>query len=435
MSFKILDVDSFISEGGFRPIKNQRTFDKNLEPTPDGLQSKTIFGTSTDEKFTIYGYLNLEDVILHPLVFENLNLVDTIFNKVKTKKIKVDIADGKVIESETGGTGLTWIVANWKRINFEKYRNKRNFLFIDFLKNSKDNLILLNKIPIIPIGYRETFIGTGRIEENEIDALYRKIMSFSKDNRTDFTTAFLQSVEDKNKKDFIQQGVNEIYDFFIKKLHAKTGFVRNALLGKRLDSVGGCVANANPDVPIDCAIIPWHILINIFDIFVIAFLEDEDNIEIKKKLIVGERDIQQYGEFFDYIYRNSDIYIEHNPGHRELWLDILVAIFNKNPEIRCMIKRDPAWSANSYHCSKPIPNSSNSYAIIVNSYMYSPLGGDSFNSHFVLSKLFSNVIYNNDKYHIRSNNKKGTIIKTMNTIYRETTGKIINNKDQDGSEF
>ena len=51
-----------------------------------------------------------------------------------------------------------------------------------------------------------------------------------------------------------------------------------------------------------------------------------------------------------------------------------------------LLKRDPAWDKNSYHTLKPVIIPTNSYHIVVNSLLYKPLGGDSFNTNFTLVK-------------------------------------------------
>ncbi len=420
MAIKLLDIPKFIQEVNARAVTNSRTFGQDFVPTEDGLQSQSIFGVSTKDKFDLWGYINLEDVVMHPLIFDNLSSISPIFNRVKLKSKKYKVVDGMLVEEESGGTGITWLIGNWDKINFDKYRTEKNKMFVDFIQNTKSNLIFVSKVPVIPIAYREAKMDGFRPEESDVDAIYKKLLSYSKSSRSDFTSAYMEAVKDKNSKDFIQTSVNELYKHFLSQLEGKPGFIRQSMTAKRIDNVSRMVANANPDIPINACVLPWHILINMFDIFVVAYLIDEKPEEreaLRKTLKVDGKNTEEFGQLFDYIYRNADTYVSHYPGHREIWIDILEEIFNNNPEMRVMIKRDPGWTANSMHCFRPLIGTENNYHIMVPAWVYAPLGGDSFNSNFMIDKLIDNVIYEDEEYRVTSQNK-ARVVKTMNSIYR-----------------
>ena len=55
-------------------------------------------------------------------------------------------------------------------------------------------------------------------------------------------------------------------------------------------------------------------------------------------------------------------------------------MFEKLPDLRLMLKRDPAWTKESFGGLKPVINTTNSYVYIVNSQIYVPFAGDSFNT-------------------------------------------------------
>ncbi|MCF6194328.1 MAG: efflux RND transporter permease subunit, partial [Kangiellaceae bacterium] len=70
---------------------------------------------------------------LHPLIYENLSKINTVFNKILKGKQKFSIDDGMLIESDSGGTGLTWLIENWDKVKFNKYRTEKNKVFVDFI--------------------------------------------------------------------------------------------------------------------------------------------------------------------------------------------------------------------------------------------------------------------------------------------------------------
>ena len=419
MAFKLLDIPHFIQEVKARAITNGRTFNQHMEPTSDGLQSKTIFGVSARDKFNLWGYINLEDVVMHPMIFDNIGYINPVFNRAKEKRKKYKINDGMLIEDDSGGTGIGWLISNWSKINFDKYRTEKNKMFVDFIKNTKSNLLFINKVPVIPIIYREAMMNGYRPEESEIDTLYKRIISYSKSGRSFDTSLYMESIKEKTSKDFIQNAVNQLYKHFISQLEGKHGFVRGAMAAKRLDNVSRMVANANPDIPINSCVIPWHILLNMFDIFVVAYLGDDEREELRKELGVNGKTTKEFGELFDYIYRDTVTYDTSHPGAREKWVEILTEIFNLNPLLRVIVKRDPGWNANSMHCFRPLIGTENMYHILVPSWTYSPLGGDSFNTNFMIDNLQSNIIYEDDEYKIISDKDKARVVRTMNTIWKK----------------
>ncbi len=419
MAFKILDVDKFLQQVKAKTVSDPQTFDRNMEPKDAGLQSRAIFGISSTDKFGLWGAINLEDVILHPLVYDNLSSIDPAFKRVIEKTKSYEIVNGMLHENPNGKNGLSWLISNWDKLNLERYRTEKNKLFIDMLKNTKD-LIFVNRVPVIPIGYREAHMGSFKMEESEIDALYKKILSMSKSGRSDFTSTFMEKIKTMNSKEFIQDAVNQLYKYFISKLESKRGFYRSTLTAKRLDNVSRMVANARPDIPINSCVIPWQILLNMFDVFVLGYLQvDEKNEgDLKKRLGVSTKGIDEFGEHLDYIYRNAETYDRHYPERKKIWIEILVNIFNENPLLRVFVKRDPGWNADSLWCFQPLINSDNMYNIYMPSWVYSPLGGDSFTSNFIPDYKKDKVIFEDDDYLVTGELEQARTIKTMDSIWK-----------------
>ncbi len=419
MAFKLLNVDKFLQGVKAKTVTNVYTFNRNMEPTDTGLQSVSIFGVSSTERFNTWGTIELKDVVMHPLIYENLSSIDPVFKRARDKSKKYEIVSGMLKESPGGDTGVGWLIANWSKINFDKYRNEKNKLFIDLVKNSQE-LLFINKIPVIPVNYREANEGSFKMEEDEVDVLYKSILSTTKDGRSDFTSSMMEKIKDKTGKDFIQETVNKLYKHFISKLESKRGFLRNTLTAKRLDNVTRLVANARPDVPIDSCVLPWQVLLGLFDTFIIGALNIDDEAEgdLKARLGVSNKSVDEMGELFDFIYRNVDIYDKKYPEKKQIWIEILVGIFNENPLLRVLIKRDPGWNADSLWCFQPLINSDNRYNIWVPSWVYSPLGGDSFNTNFITDYLKDDIIFEDDDYIITGDLKRARAIKTLDSIWK-----------------
>lgn len=418
MALQLLDVSKFLSQEQAKAVTSSRPFTNTMEPAAGGLQDPGIFGVSNKEKFDTWGFINLEDIIMHPLVFDNLNVINPIFKRILNKKTKVEVVKGELVESDSGGTGLNWIMANWDKINLDKYRTEKNKLFVDFLMNSNKNVLFVNKIPVIPINYRGAHMGNFKMELDELDEIYQKIIGVSKSGQNEFTSEWMQAFKEHSNKDILQDRVNKLFHFFISKLEGKDGFLNGALTAKRLDNVSRMVANARPDIPINSCVIPWHMLLNLFDIFVVAFLQDEANAEYLTRLGISEKSMEEYGQLFDYIYRNSETYTQHYAKNKDIWMEILTNVFNNNPMLRVVLKRDPGWNADSVWCFQPLIGSENSYQVWVPSWVYSPLGGDSMNTNFLIVQKDTATIFEDDNYLITGSNARARIVKTMDSIYK-----------------
>ena len=89
------------------------------------------------------------------------------------------------------------------------------------------------------------------------------------------------------------------------------------------------------------------------------------------------------------------------------------------PDLSVVGKRDPAWNKCSYFTVKPIIMTDNSYHVVLNSLLYKPLGGDSFNTNFTTRIKNSNIILKDDNSYIKSNTNVSVYqIKSMYKIYR-----------------
>ncbi|MCD6442053.1 hypothetical protein J7L24_00675 [bacterium] len=146
MALQLLDVDKFLQKEQAKAVTETVAFNNAMEPTPGGLQDPTIFGLTATDKFSTWGLIKLEDVIMHPLIYENINIIDPIFNRVMKKKHNVNIINGMLEKSDKGGTGLSYLISNWDKLNFEKYRTEKNKLFIDFIKNTNRNFRIFSII-------------------------------------------------------------------------------------------------------------------------------------------------------------------------------------------------------------------------------------------------------------------------------------------------
>jgi len=417
-AFNLLDVNKFVKEKNSRVITTSRTFtkdkDNQMVPNSGSLYDPALFGFTSKDQFEKYSYINLNEVVMHPVIHKNIGKVGTDFNKCMQKKKKFVVHEGILVESAGGGNGINFIINNWNKINFEKYRNEKNTLFIDFISKTRKDLLTIDKVPVIPIAYRNFTTSHGMVEEDEITDLYKKLMKvtenkdwvkeLSAEDQDTFDEVIQNIYQNTSKKDYVQKYLNNLYTYFLGKLEKKNGFFQGSLIGKRLDNVARFVINAQPDIPLDCCALPWQGLLNIFDLFVISYVSREDNVALAESLGLVDASADEIGELLAYIYKNAGIYVTHYPERAKIWIDLLAQIFNDNPELRVLAKRDPGWNDHSFWAFKPIIITDISYQMIVPAFIYAPIGGDSFSTNSYLQSVPSEYIDITKEYIIRGTN-------------------------------
>lgn len=456
MPVQILNVDKFLNSPSSGPkptraIKTAKTFTKNsngdLIPNSGSFYDPGIFGFSSKEIFDQFASINLSEPVLHPFIFKNLGKLGGLFNKCLNKSMKCVIINGELVDADasSGGNGVSFIINNWDKIKFDKCLNEKNKEFINLLKVDK-KLIIINKIPVIPIGYRNYSDKHGMVEEDEITAIYKKIVNIneSKDwikdldqnEQNEFESTIQSIYKNTSKKEYVQKYLNTLYDYFIDNMRSKDGFFNASLFGKRVDNVARYVANAQPDIPADSAAFPWQGLLIMFDVFVISYLNKLSYEEISKKLGMHELLIDDIGKQLDYIYRNTEEYLKTFPQHEELWIQLLTDIFNDNPELRVITKRDPGWTPVSWWSFKPLILTGIQYQLIVPSLIYAPIGGDSFSSNYIIDEKLSEdgILLENDSVIIKVPNNKIYSITNSNSLINHINKNSVSLKDLESTE-
>lgn len=412
---------------GLKQITNAVTFDQK-GPTPDGLYSEVIFGTNFKESSTIFAYIDLGTMILHPDIYSNINRLDPIFKKIVDPSFdtKATLVSGTLQESPSGKRGIGWLYSIWDQIDFDKYQKPgikdQSYKF----KELKKEQVFVTKWLVMPPLFRPYIEERGIKKEDEITGLYKDIMRVS--NSQKGQNPYLDKILDSNsKQDLMQIKVNALHDHIINLVNKAEGFQEQKLVGKRQNNVARLVANASPRIPLDAIGLPWHYLLGLFDMHVITEIQQsEQKDEILKILeLPANTQPSEYGQFFDYIARNAEVFVASPGGEkkRQVLIEVLMNIFEKNPKLTVMMKRDPAWDKNSYHSLKPIIITDNAYHVVTNSMIYKPIGGDSFTTKVcgITQEAYNNIIFEKEtaksKFQIKLVNKdkpgKVTKMKSM----------------------
>lgn len=203
-----------------------------------GLFSVEIFGRpGSQERESNFGYIKLGLPCIHPLVYKNI---------LKLKAFYEDIMLGKqyVIFDETekdfirtseldGYTGYTYFFDNWRKVEFKETDSDIRRVRLELIRQNLDNCLIDNML-VIPAFYRDAEMNDdGRVEFDEINDVYRGLLSQSTGIPESFGSNADLSMYDKRRMG-MQLRIQEIYDHYEKLISGKGGFIQAKWAARRV---------------------------------------------------------------------------------------------------------------------------------------------------------------------------------------------------------
>lgn len=234
MQVWLRDMNQTIKLNGLEEVSNPISFDKGMQPTPDGLFSNEIFGMSVTQRKNTYAYINLVNHYINPKAYIALKAVNRNFEKVVygTDTFKVN-TEGELIQDPNGDTGIEWLYSVWNKLKFKKtYSNIRSER-VDVLTTNKKDVIFTTTLLVMPAFYRDVNLQntSGRTKVPEINDKYngiiRNVRMIQAGNNFDF---MIYSLQGKT-----QDLILEIYNMLKVKIEKKQGYIRKSLMAKSVD--------------------------------------------------------------------------------------------------------------------------------------------------------------------------------------------------------
>lgn len=194
---------------------------------PDGLFSTLTFGpVGSKERDMRFSYIKTNSKVFHPKYFKEL---------MKLKGLYANIISGKeyaIFDQETkdfvisdpieGETGFSFFLKYFPQIEFKRNNSRQRQMRIDFLEKYRKDCLYEN-ILILPAGLRDIVENeNGRDTEGEVNAFYRRIIGAS--NSIASQTGSDSYLLDTSRVS-IQNGFNNVFDFFAGLLKGKGGFI------------------------------------------------------------------------------------------------------------------------------------------------------------------------------------------------------------------
>ena len=205
-------------------------FSGSSEFEPAGLFSTSTFGPiGSSERNEGMGYMDIGVPILHPKIYQNFLALNSSFIDIIYGKKRVVIKNGEFVEDEKGSTGFYYFVKNYHKLN--KLPDNDSDARVSMLEqNDKWGGMdsLSRHILILPAGLRDYTVKDGKPSEDEINNLYRSLLSASvtlKNSKIDINS---EDVELYNSVIVsLQERFCAIYDYIKNILEGKNGFIQN----------------------------------------------------------------------------------------------------------------------------------------------------------------------------------------------------------------
>lgn len=237
-----LKVEKFIKANNIEQVSDPIFFIRNGVPSPKGLLSYEIFGITKEERAEIFGYIDLGDWFLHPLVYKKWSQKDRRIKNIAhgIKKYRIG-SDGDFIEDENGETGIKFLKNNIDKIKIKRTDSKERDDIIDYIYKYKDD-IFMKKMIVMPAYYRDVATKNGgKIGVGDLNKLYQTLIISA--NSLSETKDYGLSMDDAIKGK-IQENILAIYNSITGTsgdetdgvgLSKKSGLVRSSIMSKTAD--------------------------------------------------------------------------------------------------------------------------------------------------------------------------------------------------------
>lgn len=223
---------------GLKPVKVLDIFmggTRNLHP--DGLFSVEIFGKAGEEKRNrLFSYIDLRIPILHPVIYYALVELKSLYGEILagTSYAIFDEASKDFVKADivTGKTGYSFFISRLNDLVFEERGAGKREFNVKLVYKYRDKC-LFDKLVVMPAGLRDYVIDdNGKPSEDEINTLYRKVLSVS--GMADNVNIKNNGQYLDNTRQNLQMSVCAIYDYIKNLLEGKSKLIQGKWASRKV---------------------------------------------------------------------------------------------------------------------------------------------------------------------------------------------------------
>lgn len=219
---------------------------------PNGLFSVETFGKVGEEaRNRVFSYIKLRIPVFHPTIYKAIVRLKSLYGEIISGKAYA-IFDPKTKDFEKstiteGNTGFEFFLKHFKEIEFEKRPSAQREFSVALVNKYRDNP-LISELVVLPAGLRDYMIDdNGKPSEDEINPLYRKVMSIS---------GTLQNVNLKENSTHLdatrfnlQNAVMGIYEYVLNLMEGKKKLILGKFASRKImDSTRNVITAMIPEV-------------------------------------------------------------------------------------------------------------------------------------------------------------------------------------------
>lgn len=229
-NIQILDPETYIPRKNALPITSHSIYESSSNRLhPDGFFSEVIFGQiGSRDRLVRHGYINLHTKVITPHLFKVICSLKNYYKDIMSGKTYAyfDKKEKELIRSTiddpNADTGFSFFIKMLPLIEFRKNDSTNRNDKIDLLTKYKD-LLLMDKMIVLPAGLRDIRESNGRVTTEDINKFYYSLLSL---------TQVLPEQETDDKifdgiRYQIQCKVQQIYNYIIDIMDGKGGFAQS----------------------------------------------------------------------------------------------------------------------------------------------------------------------------------------------------------------
>lgn len=194
----------------------------------DGLFSTDTFGKVGEERRNrLYAYIDLRLPILHPILFKTISDLKGLYEEIIAGKtyatFNKDLGDFEKADVITGKTGYSFFMQHLPDLKLEERPGPKREFNIKLFEKYRNNTTF-NKLLVLPAGLRDYEVDeNGKPSEDEINGLYRKVLSIS--NMIENINLNANSEYLDASRFSLQIEVNKVYAYIKNILEGKKSFI------------------------------------------------------------------------------------------------------------------------------------------------------------------------------------------------------------------